>query len=163
VLAAAAVYGTAWLALACWVASNWSSSGAWARLLWTGGCLANLGHILLAFHVIHGWDEDQVYAAISRQTFEVSGVETGIGLYVNYAFTALWLADTAVWWLLPLFHERRPRWLAGVYQFIFLFMFFNATVIFGRNAVRLLGVALCTLGVVGWLVVRRRAKRLVLR
>jgi len=157
-LATAAVYGTAWTALACWTASNWSSTDARARLLWTGGCLANLGHILLAFHIVHGWDQTQAYAAVVQQTFEVTGLDTGIGLYINYAFAGLWLLDTAIWWLMPLLHEDPPRWWKGIIQFIFLFMFFNATVVFGRRSVRLLGAVSCALGAIGWMTVRRRAR-----
>jgi len=98
---------------------------------------------------------------VASQTFEMTGLDTGIGLYFNYAFAGLWLVDTALWWLFPSSHKRRSYWLEGTLQFIFLFMFFNATVVFGRSSVRLLGAVLCALGAIGWIVVRRSARRLL--
>jgi hypothetical protein len=95
---------------------------------------------------------------VASQTFEMTGIETGIGLYINYAFAGLWVADTAIWWSMSTSHEHRPRWLEGILQFVFLFMFFNATVVFGKSSVRLLGVVLCTLGTLGWLTIRRNAE-----
>ncbi len=121
-----------------------------ARLLWTLGALANLGHLLLAFHLVYAWDRDLAYAAVARQTYEQTGFDTGVGLYINYFFTALWLVDAGSWWLYPQRYVRRSRWLDGALQFFFLFKFFNATVVFGKSPLRLAGAFLCPVGVVGW-------------
>lgn len=88
---------------------------------------------------------------MAKQTFAQTGIDSGIGLYINYAFTALWLADTALWWLVPRRRVRRSRWVDGAIQFIFLFMFFNATVVFGTSPLWPLGLILCLAGVLGWL------------
>jgi hypothetical protein len=138
------------MALVCWACSHWPPNGAWSSLLGTAGCLANLGHVLLAFDIVHAWDHDLAYAAVAAQTFEQTGFDTGVGLYINYSFTGMWLLDALSWWLIPRRYARRPRWLDGIVQFIFVFMFFNATVVFGKSPIRLLGALLCLMGAIGW-------------
>jgi hypothetical protein len=110
--AAIALYATAWLALASWAVSTWLRFPR-SRLLWTVGCLANLGHVLLAMHIVHAWDHDLAYTAVARQTYQETGLDSGVGLYINYALAALWLVDTLAWWLVPHRYERRSRWLDG--------------------------------------------------
>jgi hypothetical protein len=95
---------------------------------------------------------------VASHTFEMTGLDTGIGLYINYAFAGLWLVDAAMWWSMPSSYEHRSRWLQGILQFIFLFMFFNATVVFGRSSVVLPGLILCILAAIGWMPTRRRAR-----
>jgi hypothetical protein len=123
-----------------------------SRLLWTAGAAANLAHVLLAMQIIYGWDQHLAFAGIARQTFEETGLDSGIGLYINYAFSGLWLADAISWWLFPRRNARRSRWLDGILQFVFLFMFFNATVVFGKSLIRIVGAILCPLAVIGWFI-----------
>jgi hypothetical protein len=115
--------------------------------------------VLLAFHVIHAWDPERAYNAIARQTYEQTGIDTGVGLYINYAFTGLWLIVAIWWWLFPQSYNRRSLWLDGVLQFLFVFMFFNATVVFGRSSIRLLGAGFCLLGALGWFHAARASTR----
>ncbi len=147
---AGSIYGTAWLALGCWAATQWLPPGRWSRITWTAGCLANLGHVLLAMQIMYGWDQGLAYAGVAEQTFLQTGFDSGVGLYINYAFAALWLVDTVAWWLWPRSYENRPRWLDGVLQFVFLFMFFNATVVFGKTMIRYAGAIICPVAVIGW-------------
>ena len=155
-LTASTIFGTAYLALACWAGSQWLGTMN-ARLLWTIGAAANLAHVLLAFHFVHHWDQDLATAAVARQTFARTGIDSGIGLYVNYAFTTLWLADAALWWLWPARHAHRSRRTDAVIQVLFLFMFFNATVVFGTSPRWIIGLILCLVGAVGWLCTKKRA------
>jgi hypothetical protein len=100
--------------------------------------------------MVHAWDHSIAHAAVAAQTFEMTGLDSGIGLYINYAFSGLWLLDTANWWLRSDVYKHRPRWLDGILQLFFLFMFVNATVVFGTSPIRLLGTILCPLGAIGW-------------
>lgn len=138
-----------WIALLAWLAgpasaligrgdARWQATARW---LWTVGCLAYLVHVAAAFHVAHGWSHAAAYAATARDTAAATGFESGFGLWLNYLFTALWLADGAWWWWLGLAaYRQRSRWLeAGVYGFM-VFMAFNATVVFEDGWVRVFGI-----------------------
>ncbi len=64
-----------------------------ARLAWTIGCLSLLVHVACAFHFYHGWSHDAAYRETARQTSEVTGLDWGGGLYINYAFVTGWVID----------------------------------------------------------------------
>ena len=61
------------------------------------------------------------------------------GLYVNYAFIALWLADSAWSWWDPSGYLRRSTAARDVLLVIFLFMFVNGAVVFAPWPARALG------------------------
>jgi hypothetical protein len=116
---------------------------AWARRAWTAGCLIFLFHVACAFQFAYDWSHTVAYAATARRTAEVVGLEWGGGLYANYAFTLLWVADTCWWWRGLGRYEARPRAVDWVVQGFLGFMAFNATVVFGTGTVRWLGLAAC--------------------
>jgi hypothetical protein len=148
-----AIFGTAWLAILAWASANCLRTWRWsaARIVWTAGSTALIAHVLLAFHLIHGWDHNAAYLEVARQTYDRTGVAWGGGLHVNLAFTALWLVDAALWWLAPRLYESRPLALDGIVQLGFLFMFVNATLVFGNSrAAPAGGAALCLVGAISW-------------
>jgi hypothetical protein len=147
------VFGTAWLAIVAWAAANWLRAQCCfraARVAWTCGAAALLAHVLLAFHIVHHWDHGAAYRDVALQTYERTGLAWGGGIYINYAFTAFWLADAALWWLAPRRYEGRPRWLSGLVQFLFLLMFVNATMVFGSTPAAAMGTVVCAAGALGW-------------
>ena len=84
----------------------------------------------------------------AKQTFEITGVETGIGLYFNYFFTLTWLCDLLWLKLANQSYENRPRWLSHTIHGFMAFMWFNATVIFGSPIGQLIGgIAFLGLGI----------------
>jgi hypothetical protein len=106
------------------------------RLAWTLGCLAFLIHVATAFDRVHGWSN----SAAVRHVEVVSGF--GPGLYVSYAFTALWVADAAWWWIDVNGYNARPVWLdRGIHAFM-AFMVFNGTVVYESGFVRWAGLLL---------------------
>lgn len=106
-----------------------SASQRFARWSWTIGCAFLLVHLAAAFHCVHDWSHGAAYDHVLKRTQEMTGVATGVGLYVNYAFAALWLADTILWWGALNWSERRiPYWIV---QAIFAFLMIQATVVFG--------------------------------
>ena len=142
---------------------RWSSQGrrsalAAARGLWTAGWLAFLFHVLCAFHFYHHWSHADAYAVTARRTAEVVGWPWGGGLYANYAFTLVWLADAISWWRGLERYETRRRAVAWSVQGFLAFLVFNAAVVFAERAMRWvsLGVCLFLLAFRGWLALRSR-------
>lgn len=103
----------------------------WARWAWTAGCAIYLLHVGLAFHFLHGWSHAAAVAHTARRTFEVVGVNWGGGIYINYAFTVLWVANVVWWWIRAARHEPTPAALYWSVHAVFAFMMVNATVVFG--------------------------------
>jgi hypothetical protein len=115
-----------------------------ARLAWTLGCVAYLGHVYSAFQFYHGWSHASAFEETARQTRETVGWEVGEGLFVSYFFTAVWLADVIWWWRAgDENYLRRSRVFTIALHTFFFFVVFNATVVFESGAVRWLGLALC--------------------
>jgi hypothetical protein len=124
--------GTAWGRRTCLGLGRW---------IWTAGCFIFLLHLVCAFHFFHHWSHAEAYAAIARQTAEVVGLDWGGGLYLNYVFTLVWLADVGWWWLGLGRYEERPRIVEWTVQAFMAFIAFNATVVFGTETTRWAGVA----------------------
>jgi hypothetical protein len=138
---AVALYG---LGLALRAAAGGRRPGRdWARLAWTGGFVAFLLHVACAFHFYHQWSHRAAYEATARPTAEAVGTAWGGGLYANYAFALVWGADVCWWWGRPNSYRARPRAVEWAVQGFLAFITFNATVVFGRGAIRWAGLAAC--------------------
>jgi len=105
-----------------------------ARVAWTAGCTIFLVHVAFAFQFYHHWSHVEAYRATAQQTKQLFGIDAGFGLYFNYAFAIVWVADV-VWWGRP-----RASWISTMIHLFLAFMFFNATVVFGKGWVRWTGV-----------------------
>jgi hypothetical protein len=103
----------------------------WARWAWTLGCAVYLVHVAFAFQFLHHWSHTAAVEHAARRTLDVVGFEFGAGLYVNYAFTLLWVADVAWWWRRSSSRQAIAPAYYWTIQAIFAFMMFNATVVFG--------------------------------
>jgi hypothetical protein len=123
---------------------------AWARAEWTAGCCVFVVHVACAFHFYHHWSHTAAYAATAQRTAELMGLEWGGGLYANYAFTLVWLADTAWWWrgLDP--YEARPGPVKWAVHGFLAFMALNGTLVFGTWTVRWLGLGASLVLAVAW-------------
>ncbi len=128
----------------------------WRRWAWTAGLIAYLTHVAAAFAFRHGWSHDAAFRETARRTDELFGVQSGAGLYFNYAFTAVWLADVVWLWTSGDTYRTRPRWISVSIHAFMAFMFFNATVVFASGWVRWLGVAATAILLVVHAPVRRR-------
>ena len=117
----------------------------WSRLAWTAGCLAFLLHVACAFEYYHHWSHVEAYEATARQTADVVGLDWGGGLYVNYAFTLLWLADVCWWWIDTESYLARPLLIEWGVQGFLGFIAFNATVVFATGFSRWFGSVACVL------------------
>ncbi|MCG3159649.1 MAG: hypothetical protein JMDDDDMK_00663 [Acidobacteria bacterium] len=130
-----------------------------ARMAWTAGCAGLLLHVACALHYYHNWSQASAYRETARQTAEVTGMNWGGGLFINYALIVGWIAD-AVWWRRGLdAYRNRPRWLASAWQGFLIFIIFNATVVFKTGPLRWIGLGLCLWLVFLWLFVSKTLGR----
>ena len=153
-----AVRGSIAGAPASWALAEWlwwrhPSRGAGARGAWTAGAALMVLHALAVFQNVHHWSQDAALEHTARQTAAVTGFHWGGGLYVNYAFIALWVSDALLWWRDRASYERRSAVSRDTLLAIFLFMFINGGIVFAQGPARLLGIV--AVGVVSWARIRR--------
>ena len=124
-----------------------------ARMAWTVGCASLLVHVACAFHYYHDWSQVAAYRETARQTAEVTGLDWGGGLFINYALMIGWVVDAAWWWWGLDAYRNRPRWLVAAWQGFLIFIIFNATVVFKTGPLRWIGLGLCLWLVFLWALV----------
>lgn len=135
---------TIWTALALYAVGEYGRArrppAAWARPVWLLGALAYLGHVTAAFGIHHDWSHAAAYAHTAAQTEAYFGLDWGGGIWMNYAFTVIWVAEGLWWQLAPAHYARRPPALATAVRSTFLFMIINGAVVFVNGPRRLIGV-----------------------
>jgi hypothetical protein len=127
-----------------------------ARGAWTGGVALALLHVVLAFEFVYAWDHGAAVAATVQQTADLVGWGWRGGIYVNYFFLTLWLADVCWWWVAPASHAGRSVRFETARLALFTFMFFNGGVVFATAATRVIGIAAVTVVLIGSPVLRRQ-------
>ena len=144
---------TIWAALALYAAGEHGRTrrppAAWARPVWLLGALVYLAHVAAAFGIHHDWSHAAAYAYTAARTDALIGLPWGGGLWVNYAFTAIWVGEGLWWRLRPAHYTRRPAVWTPVIRGVFLFMIANGAVIFVSGPRRLLGIGV--LAVLVWI------------
>ena len=152
---------TIWTALILYVAGEYGRTrrpaAAWARPIWLLGAVVYLAHVASAFDTHHGWSHAAAYAYTAAQTEALVGLRWGGGLWVNYAFTAIWAGEGVWWQVWPAHHARRARIWTSVLRGIFLFMIANGAFVFVSGSRRALGIAIMTTLVWIWWEDRRIA------
>jgi hypothetical protein len=128
-------------------------TAAGLRLLWTLGCLLALAHMAVAFHLGHAWS----HSAAWEHTRQVAGY--GDGIYVNYLFALVWLADVVWAWAAFDSYRSRPRWLNWAVHGFLAFVVFNAAVVFASSPSRSIAFALALLISLGLARLVRRIER----
>lgn len=123
-----------------------------SRWAWAAGAALATVHSLAAFAVFHRWSHGDALAATARQTAAVVGWAWGGGLYFNYAFLLVWLADAAWWIASPRSHAQRPRAVDGFVRGFLFFMFVNGAVVFADGGMRVLGILAVGTVSTAWLI-----------
>lgn len=101
------------------------------RAVWTVGLLFFMLHVVAAFQFVHHWSHRTAWKETASRTAELVGWESGAGLWVNYVFTTIWLADVVAWWCFGPDYPRRFGRITIAVRVVFAFLWFNATVVFG--------------------------------
>ena len=128
----AGTYLSIFFAIICWSVALVSVAGT-ARFAWTAGLLLYLTHIVFAFDAFYDCSHDVAIEVTAKETAAVIGLETGFGLWVNYAFGLILALD--VW----------QQWRAGTRRYalaidwLVIFMIVNGTIIFADGITRLYG------------------------
>jgi len=152
-----ALYWTIWIALVLFAAGEAGkralAGGRAASWAWPasaiGGALA-VAHVVIAMGARHGWSHDAAVAATARQTSAVYGLDWGGGVFVNYAFVALWVLELGLWRLAPASYFSRPRavtWLARAFFFVVIV---NAAFVFAGRLRRIAGAVIVLSLVASW-------------
>jgi hypothetical protein len=128
-----------------------------ARASWTVGIILALIHVALAFHLVYAWNHEAAVAATVRQAADRFGAGWRGGIYVNYVFLALWLADVCWWWLAPASHAARSPRLEVARFVFFAFMFLNGAVVFASGIGRVVGMVAMSVVLLASLARRPRA------
>ena len=150
------IRGTAWASLLAWAAAELlrrsrrliDVRARAARAAFTMGGVALLAHSVLAFHLRYGWSHEVALQDTARQTFAVTGLAFGGGLFVNDLFLLLWVVEIAWWWGAPARYLGRAAVLDRSVRAFFLFMFLNGAVVFVSGPLRWVGL-LVTVAVLG--------------
>src|SRR5262249_11193377 len=93
----------------------------------------------LAFQLIYAWDHEAAVQATVRQAADRFGWGWRGGIYVNYVFLALWLADVCWWWLAPVSHVSRSLAIEATRVAVFTFMFVDGALVFASGIGRGIG------------------------
>lgn len=153
----AALHATIWVSLCLFVAGEAGkrelergeprTGKAWVA--WTAGAVLCTLHMLIAFGVRHGWSHAAAAADIARRTADVFGVSWGGGIYVNYLFGAVWLAEAWWWRADPRAYARRPRWITWLLRSFDFVVLANAAIVFATPAGRAAGAPL--VAILAWI------------
>ena len=159
-----ALYTSIWLALVLFAAGEIGRTGrrrsggepGWARPAFAAGAALAIVHTLLAFALAHDWSHADAVRSTALQTEAVYGFAFGGGVYVNYLFLAVWLAD-ATWWRRA-DHVGRSLAVTWTLRSFYLVIIVNAAVVFATGWRRAAGVAVVASLLWAWRpTVRRRA------
>lgn len=146
------VFASISCSVVCWAAGEAIRS----RHAWLAGALLAMIHAVAAFGVFYQWNHTTAERLTALQAAQLTGVSVSGGIYVNYAFLAIWLID-AVWWSArPISYERRPRALSLAIRLFLFAIVVSGAIVFADGMARIVGVA-----AVAWVVFMRirRARR----
>jgi len=134
IAAALAMVGLSWTTLLSGV--NAPRRQKIARWAWTLGFAFYLAHVGCAFAFVHHWSHvDATWHTVLR-TYELTGWLWPGGIWINYFFTLLWGADVIYWWSRLDRYDGRPARLRWFVHAFFVFMIFQAGVVFASGATR---------------------------
>lgn len=152
----ALLYLTIWASMIALGLSEWARRGQdrWSRrpawVISAGGLALLVTHIAIAIVHHHGGDHSAAVAETARLTERVYGVAWGGGVYVNYAFVAVWAAYLS-WWRRRMDLVIDSRSIPVLVLRCLLFaLIVNALVVFASAQTRPLGVIICAVLLWAW-------------
>ena len=133
---------------------RWDSA---TRVVWTIAVVSLIAHFICAYQFYHHWSHTSAYLDTARQTDEVIGLNWGGGLFINYAFLLIWIVDITSWWRRGLNSYRTRPWpVITLWHAFLIFILFNATVVFKDGMVRWIGLPICLILLLAWIVIAKQ-------
>ena len=148
------VYVSAWIAATLFFVSRvdpFTIGGRWAKARRSFECIGIAVlwiHIVLAYRLAHHWSNDAALKHVAERTQEVVGIDSGIGLYVNFLTAVLWSYSAVA-------APRQSLLRRGIEVYLWL-MFISAAIIFARWRASIAFAALVSVVLLTRLVSRRR-------
>ena len=145
-----ALFLTIWLSLVCFAAGEVGrarlgvvrAARDWPWWTWAAGILLAAAHFALAFEVRHDWSQAAAMRATADQTAAVYGLRWGGGLFVNYLFLLVWVADAWRWRAAPARVAARRAALAWTLRAFYFVVIVNGAIVFAAGWRRVVGLAL---------------------
>ena len=141
-----ALYGTIWVAMVLFVAGETGKRRAphspWPWRAWTIGAVFCAAHMVIAMGFHHGWSHEHAIRETAARSAAVYGFGWSGGLYVNYAFLILWIAETLWWAVDPDSYSRRSPVVTWLLRVFYAIIIVNGVVIFASAPGRVAGVTL---------------------
>lgn len=122
-------------AISCWGVAL-ISVGNLSRIAWTAGLIFYLLHIVFAYDAFYGWSHRIAIEKTAAETVKVTGLETGIGLWVNYAFALILALDVMKQW-----YDGKRHFFPAI-DWLVIFMIINGAILFADGFIRAYGVVL---------------------
>lgn len=127
-----------------------------ARNAWLLGSFFSLLHTITTMIFAHEGSHDLAMEHIAQKTKDLMGFGFGAGIYFNYAFVVLWLAD-ALWWIArPKSYEARANAINWIVYGFMVFIAFNGSVVFASGWIRWVSIA--GFAMITWMFIRRSKK-----
>ncbi|MDV6032944.1 MAG: hypothetical protein F9B45_23230 [Phycisphaera sp. RhM] len=108
--------------------------------LWLAGSMFMLIHIAASYGLVHHWSHRDAIEVTARESFRVTGIRVGWGVYVNFLFAMAWLGYS----IALVAARRRDKVIdRSVYVFLAIILGF-ATVVFEEGVIRYAALAAFT-------------------
>lgn len=140
------VFGTISAAVVCWAVAEALVS----RALWFSGAVLALIHSATAFATFYEGQHEIARRETARQTAALTGIDFAGGIYMNYLFLAVWIADASWWLSSPRSYARRPRLVSMAVRGFIFFIVINGAVVFADGWARIVGAASVMLVLTAW-------------
>ena len=123
------------------------STGRLITWVWLLGALFAMAHSLGALMTFHHGSQEAALESTAEQTEQLLGFRFGLGLYVNYLFVVVWLADAVFRLLAPSRYVLLPKWYRRSVIGFLVFIAINGAIVFKSGWIRIIGVScVCLLG-----------------
>jgi len=107
-----------------------------ASWLWALATVFFTAHVIAAFAEVHDWSHVAALSHTADVTAEHTGVRMGGGLYLNYLFTLVCVAEAIWMFCWPASHKLRPGQIGIAIGCFTIFMIVNGAIIFANGPVR---------------------------